>query len=766
MDFIKIVLKSFCEKLMRLLGLVVLSCASPLLGVTLFFSRGRDETFNLALSVNHTDHIFGSFGANVADTFFQAFGVVAYVVPLVLMVWTLQYVMGWRGRLLPIRALSFFGFLLCLSALFALESPLKGGALGEVALFLLPLDTFWAWRLLLVLCFFFSAFCTLGVRKIHIKRTAHSTFVFLQEAYTSSKHFLCLFWGAFFNYLKQSWVSRAEYSPQKDLSNTLQTKNTLRHSTVLTEREDSEKLSTCSVDSKPAETPLSFSLKSKNASRATMERGVSPGEMPPLDLLRSYEARHVKKTQEETEESVHNLSKVLKEFGVEGRILDVREGPVVTLYEFEPAPGIKASRVINLAEDIARSMSALATRVAVIPGRNAIGIEMPNETREIVYLKDILNNSIFQRNSGSLVLALGKNIAGKPVVVDLARMPHLLVAGTTGSGKSVGINTMILSLLFRLSPKECQLLMIDPKMLELSVYNSIPHLIAPVITEPKKAVQALKWAVHEMEKRYKMMSNVSVRNIDSYNKKVQAAFASGNPLTQKVQTGFDENGLPIIETRSLPNDPLPYLVIVVDEMADLMLVAGKEIEGAIQRLAQMARAAGIHLIMATQRPSVDVITGTIKANFPSRVGFQVTSKIDSRTILGEQGAEQLLGQGDMLYMSPGERMLRVHGPFVSDEEVERVVSFLRKAYPDHKTHIDFSPENVALKKVSEEQESDLYREALRIVVEEKKTSTSYLQRRLQIGYNRAARLIEELEANGVVSAPNHMGKRDLLSKVS
>jgi len=468
------------------------------------------------------------------------------------------------------------------------------------------------------------------------------------------------------------------------------------------------------------------------------------------------------------------LESTLEDFGVRGEILNVRPGPVVTLYELEPAPGTKSSRVISLADDIARSMSAVSARVAVVQGRNAIGIELPNQKRETVYLRELLDSEDFEGSKHKLALGLGKTIGGEPVIVDLAKMPHLLVAGTTGSGKSVAINTMILSLLYRHSPAECRLIMVDPKMLELSVYDGIPHLLTPVVTDPKKAVVALKWAVREMEERYKKMSKVGVRNIDGFNTRVAEADEKGEIITRTVQTGFNrETGEPIYEDEVMDLEPLPYIVVIVDEMADLMMVAGKDIEGAIQRLAQMARAAGIHVILATQRPSVDVITGTIKANFPTRISFQVTSKIDSRTILGEMGAEQLLGQGDMLYMAGGGRITRVHGPFVSDGEVEKVVAHLktqgRPSYLEAVTSEE-GEEGAAAggdTPVFDQGEfgsgsGDLYDQAVAVVLRDKKASTSYIQRRLQIGYNRAASLMERMEKEGIVGPANHAGKREIL----
>jgi S-DNA-T family DNA segregation ATPase FtsK/SpoIIIE len=500
-------------------------------------------------------------------------------------------------------------------------------------------------------------------------------------------------------------------------------------------------------------------------------------EFPPRELLQEPAARTgVIMTQETLEQNAGLLESVLEDFGVKGEIIHVRPGPVVTLYEFEPAPGVKSSRVIGLADDIARSMSALSARVAVVPGRNVIGIELPNALRETVYFRELIDAQSFESTEFKLALCLGKNIGGEPIIAELAKMPHLLVAGTTGSGKSVAINTMILSLLYRLTPEQCRLIMVDPKMLELSVYDGIPHLLTPVVTDPKKAVMALKWAVREMEDRYRKMSRLGVRNIDGYNSRVRLAREKGETINVVVQTGFEKGtGTPIEESQEMDLTPMPYIVVIVDEMADLMMVAGKEIEGAIQRLAQMARAAGIHLIMATQRPSVDVITGTIKANFPTRISFQVTSKIDSRTILGEQGAEQLLGQGDMLHMAGGGRISRVHGPFVSDEEVEKVVAHLktqgRPEYLDTVTADEDEDEDADegdsavfdKTAMGSEDGDDLYEQAIKVVMRDKKCSTSYIQRRLGIGYNRAASLVERMEKDGLVGPANHVGKREIIS---
>ena len=506
--------------------------------------------------------------------------------------------------------------------------------------------------------------------------------------------------------------------------------------------------------------------------RLRFEEPVAPAyECPPLSLLTNpVEIKRHLLSDDSLEENARMLESVLDDYGVKGEITSVRPGPVVTMYELEPAPGLKASRVIGLADDIARSMSALSARVSTVPGRTVIGIELPNVYREKVVLREILSHRDFGDSNMRLPLALGKDIGGEPVIANLAKMPHLLIAGTTGSGKSVAINTMILSLLYKLSPEECRLIMIDPKMLELSVYDGIPHLLSPVVTDPKKAVVALKWVVGEMEERYRKMSKMGVRNIEGYNGRVREALDKGEMFKRTIQTGFDEDtGEPVFETDEFQPVAIPYIVVVVDEMADLMMVAGKEIEACIQRLAQMARASGIHLIMATQRPSVDVITGTIKANFPTRISFQVTSKIDSRTILGEQGAEQLLGMGDMLYMAGGAKITRIHGPFVSDEEVEEVVTHLKSYGPpvymsgvlevpdeDREADIDL------VLGLDGEGDESLYDQAVAIVAKDRKCSTSYIQRKLGIGYNKAAKLVEQMEEQMVVTPANHVGKREIL----
>jgi S-DNA-T family DNA segregation ATPase FtsK/SpoIIIE len=496
-------------------------------------------------------------------------------------------------------------------------------------------------------------------------------------------------------------------------------------------------------------------------------------ETPPLNMLASPTTvvRH-HLSDEALEQNARLLENVLDDYGIKGEIVSVRPGPVVTMYELEPAPGLKASRVIGLADDIARSMSALSARVSTVPGRSVVGIELPNENRETVLLRELLSDREYGDGNQALPLALGKDIGGQSVISNLAKMPHLLIAGTTGAGKSVAINTMILSLLYKMPPEDCRMIMIDPKMLELSVYDGIPHLLSPVVTDPKKAVVALKWVVGEMEERYRKMSKMGVRNVGGYNSRVADALKKGEDFSRTVQTGFAEDtGEPIFETETFKPEKLPFIVVIVDEMADLMMVAGKEIEACIQRLAQMARASGIHLIMATQRPSVDVITGTIKANFPTRISFQVTSKIDSRTILGEMGAEQLLGMGDMLYMEGGGKITRVHGPFVSDEEVEEVVNHLKSfGMPEYVTGIIDGPKGNQESDIdlvlglggNTGKEDALYDQAVAIVATDRKCSTSYIQRKLSIGYNKAAKIVEQMEEQGVVSAANHVGKRDIL----
>ena len=491
--------------------------------------------------------------------------------------------------------------------------------------------------------------------------------------------------------------------------------------------------------------------------------------LPGLDLLSEVpsERKENKVSEKQINENRALLTTTLNDFGISGKIISVNPGPFVTLYELEPAPGVKSSRVISLADDISRSMSSTSARIAVIPGKNSIGIELPNNNKETVYLREILESDHFVNKNGGIPLSLGKNIGGDPTIADLSRMPHLMIAGTTGSGKSVGINGMILSILYRFRPDECRLIMVDPKMIELSVYDGIPHLLSPVITNPKKAVVGLKWVVREMDDRYNRMSKLSVRTMEAFNEKAEDYRRKGKKFKRKIHTGYDdETGQPLYSEEEIEPKRMPFIVVVIDEMADLMLVARNDIEHLVQSLAQKARAAGIHLIMATQRPSVDVVTGTIKANFPTRIAFQVASKIDSRTILNEMGAEQLLGRGDMLYMSDGGKVVRVHGPFVSDDEVERVVGFIRKQEtPEYIESITRDEEDGnSVTSPQGESEDALFSQAVSIIIKDKRVSTSYIQRKLQIGYNRAARIIEEMEEKGIISAPNSQGKREIIGQ--
>ena len=516
--------------------------------------------------------------------------------------------------------------------------------------------------------------------------------------------------------------------------------------------------------------------KKKNISKAPPVENVKPSksnvvgnyEMPSLDLLKEVDENEQNYAPDNLiEENRNILSNALKQFGVEGEIENVRTGPVVSIYELKPAPGIKTKRVISLAPEIAREMSVASVRIAVVPGKNFIGIELPNDNRNTVYLREIFESSNFQEEERGIPLSLGKDIGGSPIIADLSLMPHLLISGTTGSGKSVGINGMILSILYKFKPEDCRLIMVDPKMLELSVYDGIPHLLTPVVTNPKKAVVALKWVVREMEERYKKMAILSVRNMAEYNKKAEEYSSQDKTFKRRVHTGYDEQQEPIYEEEEITAEKMPFIVVVIDEMADLMLVARNEIEHLVQRLAQMARAAGIHVIMATQRPSVDVVTGTIKANFPTRISFRVASMIDSRTILNEMGAEQLLGNGDMLFLSDGGRVTRVHGPFVSDSEVEKIVTHIRKQEnPDYIDDIvEENIENTSETNIEGGSEDTLFNQAVAIVTKDKRVSISYVQRKLQIGYNRAARIIEEMEERGIVSAPNNQGKRELLNDI-
>ncbi len=780
----------------------VLVLTSLLITLALVTYNPRDPSLDTAIDGPATNFL-GHDGSYVADALVQAVGLAAYLIPVVLL--------GWAFRLLlqrPLRAVPQRVGMLVLALLFGATAcsilevkavPLPAGAGGAVG---------WAATHLLVLA-------GLGGLKLPAAMIAAALVALLLLSVTglSPRDWRDIARGAgrgasrlssasgrgtvaaasigagwWRRHLENRREARAIRRQQPSTQPSAQPPSFRSVVTPLPERREPRPARTSPIPPPPtSDEPQVTASKLVRlviprarpigpGKRAEAERqpglGLEPDDEPILPELELLTKAPEGKTQAIDEEALAKnarmLEAVLEDYGVRGQIVQVRPGPVVTLYELEPAPGIKASRVIGLADDIARSMSAISVRVAVVPGRTVIGIELPNTKAETVYLRELLDSPAYEQHSGKLALALGKDIGGEPVIADLARMPHLLIAGTTGSGKSVGINTMILSILYRMPPQRCKFIMVDPKMLELSVYDGIPHLLAPVVTDPRKAILALKWTVREMESRYHKMSKLGVRNIEGFNQRLREAAARGESLVRKVQTGFDaDTGQPIFEEQPFDSTELPFIVVVVDEMADLMLVAGKEIEAAIQRLAQMARAAGIHIIMATQRPSVDVITGTIKANFPTRVSFQVTSKIDSRTILGEGGAEQLLGRGDMLYMAGGGRVTRVHGPFVSDEEVERVVSYLKRrgtpAYIEEITEDDGGTLDPSIEVEEGGADNGLYDQAVALVCRERKASTSFVQRHLQIGYNRAARIIERMEADGVVSQANHVGKREVLA---
>ncbi len=700
----------------------------------LIYHNPNDNTF-LTVSPYPTENILGTFGAHLSEIALQSFGLLAHFVALLCFVWGINYLSG-KIRYIRHRVLTFLIFAILGAVVFNVTSAYST---IEKLLHRFSMD------------FYAGGFIGYILSKWIFIDMLHQENTACQWVYATlsviwllvAKRALFVEFDVIFNNIPKLTRKLALVMPNIPKLKRAKTSDNI------------EKNNDTKSDEDPNET-------SHDIPKFNFESGVYT--LPNVELLDKHSEKDWKQDEGKISLMSAELLNVLEEFGVNGEILNVRQGPVVTMFEFRPAPGIKTSRVISLSDDIARSMSAISARISTIPGQNAIGIELPNKNRHTVYLKELLLSDEFKRMTSGIPIVLGKDISGNPVMADLAKMPHLLVAGTTGSGKSVSINDMILSILFKFTPQDCKLIMIDPKMLELSVYDEIPHLLTPVVTDPKKAVFALKWAVAEMENRYRQMSQLGVRNIDGFNKKIIESKENSDLLVRKIQTGFDqETGRPIFENQQLEFTPLPYIVIIVDEMADLMLVAGKDVEAAIQRLAQMARAAGIHLIMATQRPSVDVITGTIKANFPTRISFQVTSKIDSRTILGEQGAEQLLGQGDMLYMSGAGRILRVHGPFVKDSEVERIVNFIKEqGEPDY---VDVVSEQFSEDDVSGNDDSgsdDMYKKAIEIVMNDRKCSISYLQRKLQIGYNRAARIVEEMEQKGVLSAPNHTGKREIL----
>lgn len=764
-DFLK-------RRVSETIGLALLACGLLILVALVSYAPG-DPSLNSAAD-SAPGNLLGLSGAYTADVLLQSLGLVGGAPSLVLIVWGIQTMRKhrpthvWARVSLFLLAIMLLG--LCVSALPVPASwPLAtrlGGVVGSVLLEnatgLLNAVLAGFGLSFVVRDWMLALFCALPGLAALITVLGLS----LQEWRQLGENIIALFRRG--TDIAKEGVAKAAPVIQ---SSAIAAKLPLDIAKPATAKRASVQVNTKKAPP-PKVAPKAAQPKPGRKAAAQQQRALKlvPGEtfeLPPHDLLEAppQGLQSNKVNKEALQQNAKLLESVLDDFGVRGDITKVHPGPVVTLYELEPAPGTKTSRVIGLSDDIARSMSAVSVRVAVVPGRNVIGIELPNVEREMVYLRELLASDPFERSSGKLRLALGKDIGGTPVTVDLARMPHLLIAGTTGSGKSVGINTMILSLLYQLPPETCKMIMIDPKMLELSVYEGIPHLLTPVVTEPSKAVMALKWAVREMEERYRAMSQLGVRNIAGYNARLNEAAKKGETLTRRVQTGFDENGKPVMEDQPLNMDPLPFIVVVIDEMADLMLVAGKDVEAAVQRLAQMARAAGIHMIMATQRPSVDVITGTIKANFPTRISFQVTSKIDSRTILGEQGAEQLLGQGDMLYMAGGGRITRVHGPFVSDEEVENVVTHLKsQGQPQYLEEVteEIEADAVGLSGSGQPSGDELYDEAVALIAREGKASTSFIQRHLQIGYNRAARIIERMESEGVVSKANRVGRREVL----
>jgi S-DNA-T family DNA segregation ATPase FtsK/SpoIIIE len=773
-------------------GFLILSL---LLALALATFNAGDPSFNHAVTADTTNAL-GPFGAKMADLLLRTFGVAGWLLPLITFDWAVRLLLGHGLGHLWLRVLLLVP-LLCLGALIvtivpgSATWPTDNGIAGFAGPLLAkgldiapPVAAMAAAALVGLILVYVLGFSwprrgpplPAGAGRM---RTTQAPPRPHRRLWTVGLAGLAAAPRATLSVVRRSgvwlgaWWKAAEETVDREVP--------LRREPHLVEPGGgaAESAATAAPPAAPrraatVDMPVKKGRAKETARQATLDLGPADRHLlPPLDLLAEPPPTKTASVNEESlQQNARLLETVLDDFGIRGQIVKVRPGPVVTLYELEPAPGIKASRIIGLADDIARSMSAISARVAVIPGRNVIGIELPNAKAETVHLRELLASELYEGTSAKLALVLGKDIGGLPVIADLARMPHLLIAGTTGSGKSVGINTMILSVLYRLPPDQCKFIMIDPKMLELSVYDGIPHLLAPVVTEPRKAVVALKWTVREMENRYRAMSKLGVRNIEGYNQRLGEAAARGETLLRKVQTGFDaETGQPIFEEQPLATEPLPLIIVVVDEMADLMLVAGKDIEAAVQRLAQMARAAGIHIVMATQRPSVDVITGTIKANFPTRISFQVTSKIDSRTILGEAGAEQLLGRGDMLYMAGGGRITRVHGPFVSDQEVEAVVRFLKDnggppVYVDEVTEDDGGDGGAQTFGESDEGSSGdaLYDQAVALVCRERKASTSFVQRHLQIGYNRAARIIERMETEGVISTANHVGKREVLAR--
>jgi S-DNA-T family DNA segregation ATPase FtsK/SpoIIIE len=734
-----------------------------------------DPSFNLVTD-SYPSNLFLYFGSYLSDLIYQLIGISAYIIPLSFLVWS--YELFWFGQITFPKTRFLFmlvsiGCAACAADYFEISIlPSRSGGILGIGLWslIMSIDYVILYKTYTYICFALLAIIFLVIALGISIREYAKVVTFLISLINKTGVFQML--GKKIGAIDggRAYYESAEFDRVNERQN-MQSTQLVRQNISPTIEQNNDYVVKEKLLSKQIIAPQ-VPISNASAPRSPVSVVSRSNEdkedlLPSIDLLSDGAHQNFQpQTHEELKQKSEDLLAVLSDFGVKGKIIDVREGPVVTMYEFEPAAGTKSSRVIGLSDDIARSLSAISTRIAVIPGRNVLGIELPNKQRMFFRLKELVQTAEFQDRSIMLPIILGKDLGGIPMVADLAKMPHLLVAGTTGSGKSVAINAMIMSLLYRYTPQECRMIMIDPKMLELSAYDNIPHLMTPVVTEPGKAVVALKWAVKEMENRYRLMSHLGVRSIANYNTKLQEAVKEGQVLERKIQTGFDpETGRPSYESVPIDMNKMPFIVVIVDEMADLMLVAGKDIETSIQRLAQMARAAGIHIIMATQRPSVDVITGVIKANFPSRISFKVTSKIDSRTILGEQGSEQLLGMGDMLYMGNSSRILRVHGPFVDDNEVEKVTNFLRSTgVPEYISAVTESPEDEILSNISggEEEDDDIYMQAVNIVRTERKASISYIQRCLRIGYNRAANIVEAMEKNGILSAPNQSGKREVL----
>ena len=748
---------------MRLFGLC-LAILSFVFALALFSYNSSDPSFNTVSTDDYINNWMGSFGSHIADLSFQLIGLSSFFLCLIIFSIGTKITNRQSKNLLPKLVIAPFS-ILCLSVFFSsLPQPewwefnSLGGINGH---FILAKLSHFPTSLISIA----SLFSSIILLSIIVEVSLGDWIYFFRYSFATTR----FLYEKLSQKLAKLFENRTQLISRNDQA--IAQENPVNISLKDSEDEDANE------DEEEEETPavLKQKLKNSKTKKPTKPRQ-SRYQLPTADLLmdRSSENKDKKIGKDIIEGQSKMLVKVLEDFGVYGTSLGAKVGPVVTLHEFEPAAGTKASRVIGLADDIARSMSAVSTRIAVVPGKTSIGMELPNPKREMIFLRELIEGKDYKFAQSFLPIILGKDISGETMIADLAKMPHLLIAGTTGSGKSVGLNVMILSILFKLRPDECKFIMIDPKMLELSIYDGIPHLLSPVVTEPGKAVIALKWVVAEMEERYRLLSSFAVRNIAGYNEKVEKALLTGEKFSRKVQTGYNPNtGQPIVEEIEFEPKKLPFIVVIVDEMADLMLVAGKEIENSVQRLAQMARAAGIHLIMATQRPSVDVITGVIKANFPTRISFQVTSRIDSRTILGTQGAEQLLGQGDMIYMSGGSKMIRVHGPFCSDTEIENIVNFIKNqdlSEFEESKKISFE---VAIPAAAgqgdadgdfEGGDGDLYSKAVAIVRRDKKASISYVQRQLRIGYNRAATLIEKMEEEGIITSPNISGKREIIEE--